>query len=410
MRVGILSSPMLFQRNGEVQHQVRQTIAALNRPGAGHAHRVQVQMLDPHRDRLNQFDLIHVFSATGGHARLVEVANEMALPVVLSPLLSPGWNRASGQPASAADNMAGRLRAWNTQTGSTQAKCAIWNTQTDSTQAKRASWDTQTCHAQVKRALQLSQLVIAFDAAERAAIMAGFRVDGERIRTLTRNPARHCSMAPQDLFRDRTGIAGPFVLMVGPVAPHGNQLGMVQALEGLNLPVMLVGRVSRHDRAWLATVLRAPAVRWLGDLRDNDPLLTSAYHAASVVALACHDGAVPQAALDSLAAGTPVVMTDSHALGSRGDTLAVRTVRCHDGQALRHAVSDLVAHPPGRDAVRTLVDHYSWRRVAAQVFACYAELAARERPPTEEHATAPSGIDETKAAGTAVGIAAESAA
>jgi hypothetical protein len=60
MRVGILSYPMLFQREGGLQIQVSSTIAALQRlsvPG------LRVELVDPNRQRLDQFDLIHVFSA-----------------------------------------------------------------------------------------------------------------------------------------------------------------------------------------------------------------------------------------------------------------------------------------------------------------------------------------------------------
>src|SRR5450830_1265462 len=63
MRVGILSYPMLFQRDGGLQIQVRETIAALNRLPQLPARPLDVQLVDANHQRLADFDVLHVFSA-----------------------------------------------------------------------------------------------------------------------------------------------------------------------------------------------------------------------------------------------------------------------------------------------------------------------------------------------------------
>jgi glycosyltransferase involved in cell wall biosynthesis len=347
MRVGILSYPMLFQRDGGLQVQVRETIAALNRLGADAAHPLQAQLVDPNRERLDAFDLIHVFSAINGNYRVVEAASEMGVPVVLSPLLSPGWDRSSGFRARVADRLTGRLTAWN----------------------------VQTSYAQTKRALQLARLVIALGEAEREAIMSGFLVESGKIRVFPNGISRHFFTSQPELFRHRTGITGPFVLMVGSINPYKNQLGLVQALADMQLPVVLIGRVARQDQVYLDTVLRSPWVRWLGALDHDDPLLASAYSAASVVALPSHGEVFPLAVLESLAAGTPVVMTDENALDLQESAFALRKARWHDAAAQRMAIRDFIERPPEREAVRALVEHYTWQRVAAEIANCYVELA-----------------------------------
>ncbi|HEX8604467.1 MAG TPA: glycosyltransferase family 4 protein [Pseudoduganella sp.] len=347
MRVGILSYPMLFQRDGGLQVQVRETIAALNRLGADAAHPLQAQLVDPNRERLDAFDLIHVFSAINGNYRIVEAASEMGVPVVLSPLLSPGWDRSSGFRARVADRLTGRLTAWN----------------------------VQSSYAQTKRALQLAGLVIALGEAEREAIMSGFLVESGKIRVFPNGINRHFFTAQPELFRHRTGITGPFVLMVGSINPYKNQLGLVQALADMQLPVVLIGRVARQDQVYLDTVLRSPWVRWLGALDHDDPLLASAYSAASVVALPSHGEVFPLAVLESLAAGTPVVMTDENALDLPESAFALRKARWHDAAAQRTAIRDFTERPPEREAVRALVEHYTWQRVAAEIANCYVEIA-----------------------------------
>jgi len=342
MRIGILSYPMLFQREGGLQVQVRETVSALNHLDAS----LSAEMVDPARQRLTDFDLIHVFSAFNGNFRVVESAVELGLPVVLSPLVSPTWNRNAGFRARVADRLAGRI----------------------------CSYNLQTSYAQTKRALQLADLVIALGDAEKDAIVNGFLTDRAKIRVFPNGISRQFFTAKGDLFRHRTGIVGPFVLAVGAVSSYKNQLGLAQALEGSELPLVMIGPVAREDHDYLQNILKSPWTRWLGALDHEDPLLASAYAAASVVALPSQGEIFPLSVLESLAAGTPVVMTQDSALQLDGAEAILRKVAWNDRSGQREAIVSLASRPPKRTSVQAMVEQFSWQRVASQVACCYREL------------------------------------
>lgn len=344
MRVGILSYPMLFQREGGLQVQIRETIAALNLlPGAP----VEAVLMDPQRERLDSFDLVHVYSAINGNHRIMETASDMGVPVVLSPLLAPGWDRAAGLRAHMAERLAGRLTSWN----------------------------AQTTYAQTKRALQLADRVIALGEAEKQAIIDGFRVHAEKIRLLPNGISAQFFAADEQLFRQHTGIAESFVLMVGAISPYKNQLELARALTANGVGVVLIGQAQARHQEYLQELLAIPKLTWLGHLEHADPLLASAYRSAAALALPSQGEVLPLSVLEALATGTPAVMTDESALRIPGSDFALRQLRWQDTQGICLALLSFMAAPPDRSQVQALVARFTWQRVAQQLSDCYAEIA-----------------------------------
>jgi glycosyltransferase involved in cell wall biosynthesis len=348
MRIGILSYPMLFQREGSLQIQIRETIRALNRLESVDGEAISVELVDPCRSRLDTYDLIHVFAAVHGNHRIVEAAAELGVPVILSPLISPGWNRSSGTRARVADRLLGNLTAWN----------------------------VETSYAQTRRALQLATLIVALGEAEKRAIGEAFLVPQSRVRVFPNGISAQFFNADGALFRARTGIGGPFVLMVGAIGPHKNQLGMAHALSEMALPFVLVGEAQERDQDYLAQVRHVRGVTCMGKLRHDDKLLASAFAAAAVFALPGRAEIQPMPVLESLAAGTPVVDSSGSELDLPDSGFALKTVAPGDTAAIKSAVTGLIAQPPKRELVRSVVSGYTWDRIAQGIARCYAEVVA----------------------------------
>lgn len=347
MRIGILSYPMLFQRDAAIQLQIRETTRALNALREHRGVQLTVDMVDPHPMNLEEYDLIHVFSASGGNHRIVEAAAELGVPIVLSPLISPGWDRACGEHARLADHQLGRQTAWS----------------------------VQSSYAQTRRALQLASAVVALGQSEKRAIEEGFLIDGAKVRVFPNGVSNHLFDASGELFGQRTGITGQYVLMAGHISPYQNQLGMAKVLADMALPFVLLGETRERDQDYLRQVRAVRGVTCLGGLKHDVKMLASAYAGATVLVLPCQGDVCARTVFDALAAGTPVIMSTAGAVDLPDSSFALHQVPWDDSVAQQEALQALIAAPPARELVRALVRPYTWERAAAQLAACYVDLA-----------------------------------
>ncbi|MES2317117.1 MAG: glycosyltransferase, partial [Pseudomonadota bacterium] len=320
MRIGILSYPMLFQRDAALQWQVREITRALHTLRHHHGFELKVELVDPSPACIDQFDLIHVFSTGGGNHRIVEAAAARGVPVVLSPLISPGWDRTCGEQARQADHRLGRQTAWA----------------------------LQSSYAQTRQALQLASVIVALGAGEKNAIVNGFLIERAKVRVVPNGISPALFHADGELFRLRTGMRTPFVLMDGPISPYRDQLGMAQALSELALPFVLLGEARERDQDYLRQVRAVRGVTCLGGLKHDAAMMASAFAAASVLVLPSQGDSCTRSVYDALAAGTPVVLGAGSPMEIVGSAFALRQVAADDPAAQQDAVLGFIAAPPSR--------------------------------------------------------------
>ena len=97
---------MLFQKKGGLQIQVKETLAALLEAG------MDADIFDPLSAKLEDYDVIHVFSANHGNYNIVAAAKEAGCKVVMSPLAEDKWNRKIAFRSRLIDKVLRRLSSY----------------------------------------------------------------------------------------------------------------------------------------------------------------------------------------------------------------------------------------------------------------------------------------------------------
>jgi hypothetical protein len=338
--VGLISYPIAFQGSGGLKVQMLETLAALQVAG------IDARFVNPFQDQLDAFDIVHVFAAINGNHRIVQMAKSMGCATVLSPLIRPFWTRSLSSRAQLLDRVVGKL----------------------------TSWEIRTEYAQIAAGLRAADAVVGLGPVEVDCIAKSFKIPRTKLHVVPNGVADAFFWATPDDFRREFGIDGPFVLNVATVDAHKNQLALAEAMQGAGVPLVVIGECRSENRPYLEQLLRQGHVRHLGVMDPTSPLLASAYAAASVFVLPSHDEVMPLVVLESLAAGTPVVMTRNHCMRLNASEEVLREIDPSNGPAMRAALQAFLYRSPPADLVRGTVKDYTWTSVAEQLISIYRRV------------------------------------
>jgi len=296
-------------------------LTALDAPGGGEiqmlataralrAAGIDARLWRPWEERLAGAACLHLFGSVPEHGPLVEAARRQRVPVVLSTVawfdLASYWRQPRGP--------LGRLAA-----------CARFLAR--AAWPRLPSWRRHLYHA--------VDLLLPNSKAEAKQLVRYFGVSNERIRVVPNGADARFARGDRRPFARLVGTRG-FVLCAGRIEPRKNQLGLVRAMRGTGVPVVLLGDVVPGHEAYAEACRHAAGdqVRFVGRLDHADPLLASAYAACGCLVLASWYETPGLAALEAGMSGVPLVLPAAgcareyfgeHALYVRpGDTAGIR--------------------------------------------------------------------------------------
>jgi glycosyltransferase involved in cell wall biosynthesis len=322
MRVLFNTYPWAFDRPGGGEMQLMKYAEHLPRLG------FEVVLHDLWRPRFDDVDLVHFFSGIGGSIHFCHHVRARGLPLLVSSSL---WV--------------------------TPATCERYPI------------------AEIRAQFALAQAVVTNSQMEAEALADVLDLPREQFQPVLNGVDRRFA-EPVDagLFRARFGVDGPFVLNIANVEPRKNQLGLVRALQGAGLPLVIIGHP--RDAGYLRRVMAEGGgfTRYLGPIAHDDPALGAAYAACSVFALPSELETPGLAALEAAAAGARMVVTEE---GSTREYFADEVVYAKPGDiaGIRAAIERALAGPRQVALARRIAERYAWERVIGDLGNLYERVA-----------------------------------
>ncbi len=303
----------------------------------------------PWEEPFDQLDVLHLFGSRPEFVELAQAARRHGVKVVLSPIawfdLPAYWNEARPFPR--------RLLA-----------CA--NHLLRGVYPSIPSWRRVLYHG--------VDLLLPNSQAEANQLQRLFGVEQAKIRVVRNGADPKFSAATSAAFVSRFGIR-EFVLCAGRIEPRKNQLALLRAMQGSDVPLIVLGDVVPGHEDYYAACrgLANGNTIFLDAFKPSDPLLASAYAASSCLAVVSWFETPGLVALEAGMLGKPLVLTDRGSAKEYFGALA-SYVSPGDIRGIRRAVVAAVVQSPNVELTRHVTDHFSWQSIAGETSRAYAKL------------------------------------
>ncbi|NPV53561.1 MAG: glycosyltransferase [Firmicutes bacterium] len=158
------------------------------------------------------------------------------------------------------------------------------------------------------------------------------------------------------------------ILCVGRISPRKNQLAVVKALHGVDIPLFFIGSVNDPFYLELCKSHAGPRVRFITHMPHSR--LASAYKAAKVHVLASWYDTPGLASLEAAVAGCNIVSTDR---GTAREYFGGLAWYCDpaDIGSIREAVLTAYESPPRRALADIVCERFTWERAAQVTLEAY---------------------------------------
>jgi glycosyltransferase involved in cell wall biosynthesis len=277
MRVCIVPEYPMSLMTGGLQVQAEETCHALAAIGGD----LHVELFN-WSDRRPLADLYHVIGFPHYMQRIVELLQEAGRPYVLTMLFGG--------------------RGSTTQLWMARARQVVKS----QLLRHRARYDS----------IMRSAAIITITEGDAQAARFIYGLDSARVHVVNHGINNNFFAPSPEVWQQKFG-QDPFILCVGAVQARKNQLLLLQAANELKLPVVLLGPVLPGERAYSKQVADQTRInvkyggQWLTDLRNEDPLLVSAYAACRLFALLSSAETQPLSVMQAMATQKPVLLLDA---------------------------------------------------------------------------------------------------
>jgi glycosyltransferase involved in cell wall biosynthesis len=314
---------------------------------------VEVKLFDMWRDKIEDYDLVHVFGSVKECLGIVRVANARGTKVAISPLFWSSWKRAFGAY------------------GGLREKADLF--------LRHAVKLAAPAFPSGRRSLMLaSDLIFPNSVMEQKQIARLFAVPESRMTVVYNGVDRRFETADPGPWRARHG-GGDFILTVGRIEPRKNQLNLIRAVRRMSgMKLVVIGNPVSGFESYARDCREAGEgfVRFAGGFAHEDPMLASAYAAARVYALPAWFETPGLVAMEAALAGSHVAATEG---GSTREYFGDRVEYFDPGRpdTIAAALTRTLARKDQAELKKHILDHFTWQKVAADTVAAYRRCVGR---------------------------------
>jgi len=343
MKIAFFVYPSAFQAPGGGEILLSKTQEVLKEKG------LSVTLFNQWEDSLKEFDILHIFGSVKECLGLMQTASNLKIKIVLSPIFWSTLQRSMNEYGSFFNKMQMALRH--------TAKVLL-----------------PFMPSARRKMLLLADAIVPNSQAEADQVTRLFCVDRKKMHIVYLGADESFAEADKNEFVQKYGIED-FILSVGRIEPRKNQLNLIKALKGIDIPLVFIGSpVSGCEAYYKECRESAPCgTLFIDRMPHTDTLLASAYAACSLFVLQGWFETPGLAALEAGLAGTKLAVTEG---GSTHEYFKdyVDYFSPASPRSIREAVDRALSRTKTGELKNHIMNNYLWHLAADENIKVYKEL------------------------------------
>ena len=328
-----------FQMMGGLEIQMLKTKKYLEQLG------VNVKLFDPFHDKLEQFDLLHIFGSYSYElVPLTKMAKEKNIPIVISPIY---WQSSYS------------FRRKLINFGS-----KIINIFSESYALINPS----------EYLFSLADILLPNSKLEAEHLIKHFDIDRKKIFVVPNGVENRFLHGDPNRFIQNYDIKD-FVLFVGHIQERKNVLRLITAMNDTDIPLVIIGTQMPFE-TYYYDICKKEAndkIYFLGNIDHDSELLSSAYSAAKVFTLPSWAETPGIATLEAGLSGCNIVITNR---GSTTEYFKNFATYCNpiSVKSIRNAIVEAYNREKSEELSNYILKHYTWDVVAKKTIGAYDRI------------------------------------
>ncbi|HPS19551.1 MAG TPA: glycosyltransferase [Candidatus Omnitrophota bacterium] len=346
MRVAFFVYPSAFQNKGGGEIVLEKHEEYLLKKN------IDIKRFDMWNDKIQDFDILHVFGSVKDCLPLMQVAKARGVKVVLESIFWSDFRRAFFEDGSAKDKMEKIVRHF--------IKVAF-----------------PFFPSGRKKMFEVADMIVPNSINEGKQIARLFNVPISKMFVVPNGVDSKFAYATADMFERQYGMKD-FVLSVGRIEPRKNQLNLIKAVKGLDKELAIIGApVSGYEWYYESCLKEASGnVKFLGAMSHESDMLTSAYAACDIFVLQGWFETPGLAAMEAALAGAKVIAT----LGGSTKEYFSNKVFYLDPSSpsdIRRKIGLAVSTNKSPELRNYMMNNYTWEKVVDKMIEGYRKVMGK---------------------------------
>jgi len=348
IKVLYYTNPIAFQIFGGAEIQMQKTkehLEAMNDD-------VFVKFFDPFSDKLDEYDILHVFQMHSECLSLCNLAKIKGLKIVLSSIYWPetGTDRSASMIMGALNK--GLKFYFN---------------------LKNYNYPTFKTLYPYKDFLEAANIIVPNSRIEATILSREFRINLDKFFSVPNAVEKNFFSAKPDRFIEKYSLKD-FVLYVGRIEPRKNMLTLLKAYEDIEIPLVIIGHFNPLEYEYFLECKKVAKhnshIHFLGYMSPNSEELLSAYAAAKVFVLPSGFETPGLSALEAGLAGCNLVITKGGSTKEYFKNYA-SYVNPSSKEEIKEKILEAYEKPKNNELKEHILKNYTWEKTAEKTIEAY---------------------------------------